>query len=270
MRRIVSTLILAPDELSRAGLFGILAGDRYRPTEAKGGWEAAASYSKALPAIVILILNRPMTDAAVVTMIEAMAKRSKVVVLAGQCDADLIRAAVGAGALACLPRSVSSSVLLQTLDLVVEGEGEVIFPASLAPAVLGWAELELGSNQADRSDSEKPAHKLSSREIDILKQLVRGDSNKQIGRQLNISEPTVKVHVKAILRKVRLSNRTQAAIWGLENLPDQVSTASALQASDRVASEATLVPRSVPPTAPNAKLKRRGALLSLQSPKPGA
>jgi two-component system nitrate/nitrite response regulator NarL len=147
-------------------------------------------------------------------------------------------------------------VLLQTLDLVIEGE--VIFPASLALAALGSTELEPESNHADRAAPAERAAPLSSREIDILKRLVHGESNKQISRQLIIAETTVKVHVKAILRKVRLRNRTQAAIWGLENLPDQVSTASALQASHRVASEVPLVPRSVPPPAPNAKLHGRG------------
>jgi two-component system nitrate/nitrite response regulator NarL len=60
--------------------------------------------------------------------------------------------------------------------------------------------------------------RLSSREIEILKRLVHGEPNKQISRRLDISETTVKVHVKAILRKIRVSNRTQAAIWGLDNL----------------------------------------------------
>jgi two-component system nitrate/nitrite response regulator NarL len=66
---------------------------------------------------------------------------------------------------------------------------------------------------------ERPI-RLSWREIDILKRLVHGDSNKQIGRRLDVSEMTVKVHVKAILRKVRARNRTQAAIWGVDHLPD--------------------------------------------------
>jgi two-component system nitrate/nitrite response regulator NarL len=59
---------------------------------------------------------------------------------------------------------------------------------------------------------------LSVREIEILRRLVHGDSNKQISRRVEISETTVKVHVKAILRKLGVRNRTQAAIWGLDRL----------------------------------------------------
>ncbi len=59
---------------------------------------------------------------------------------------------------------------------------------------------------------------LSSREAEILQCLVRGASNKDIARNLDMAEATVKVHLKAILRKIRVKNRTQAAIWAIGNL----------------------------------------------------
>ena len=58
---------------------------------------------------------------------------------------------------------------------------------------------------------------LSPRENSILRCLIEGDSNKCIARKIDIAEATVKVHVKAILRKIRVQNRTQAAIWGMNN-----------------------------------------------------
>jgi two-component system nitrate/nitrite response regulator NarL len=67
---------------------------------------------------------------------------------------------------------------------------------------------------------------------------VHGDSNKQIGRRLDVSEMTVKVHVKAILRKIRARNRTQAAIWGVDHLPDVL------------AAEAEIVPDASGPHGP--------------------
>lgn len=70
---------------------------------------------------------------------------------------------------------------------------------------------------------------LSAREIEILSCLAHGHANKRIARELNITEATVKVHVKAILRKLHLTNRTQAAIWAVQNgftwKPDASSTA---------------------------------------------
>ena len=58
---------------------------------------------------------------------------------------------------------------------------------------------------------------LSPRETSILRCLARGASNKLIGREIKISEATVKVHVKAILRKIGATNRTQAAVWAMGN-----------------------------------------------------
>jgi len=59
--------------------------------------------------------------------------------------------------------------------------------------------------------------KLSERENQILDGLVKGHANKVIARTCDITEATVKVHMKSILRKIRVGNRTQAAIWALEN-----------------------------------------------------
>jgi two-component system nitrate/nitrite response regulator NarL len=65
--------------------------------------------------------------------------------------------------------------------------------------------------------SDAMAPQLSPREKLILRCLIEGDSNKCIARKMDITEATVKVHVKAILRKIRVHNRTQAAIWGMNN-----------------------------------------------------
>jgi two-component system nitrate/nitrite response regulator NarL len=64
---------------------------------------------------------------------------------------------------------------------------------------------------------DKSTQLLSPREKSIMKCLIEGDSNKSIARKIDIAEATVKVHVKAILRKIRVQNRTQAAIWGMNN-----------------------------------------------------
>jgi DNA-binding NarL/FixJ family response regulator len=64
-----------------------------------------------------------------------------------------------------------------------------------------------------------PAHvRLSPREKAILYGLMDGCSNKVIARKLNVAEATIKVHVKAVLRKLRMNNRTQAAIWAYGNV----------------------------------------------------
>jgi two-component system nitrate/nitrite response regulator NarL len=64
-------------------------------------------------------------------------------------------------------------------------------------------------------DEQSVGAALSSRELEILKCLVAGDANKVISRRLGITDATVKVHVKSILRKLNVANRTQAAIWAV-------------------------------------------------------
>ncbi|GJE41195.1 Response regulator protein VraR [Methylobacterium soli] len=60
-------------------------------------------------------------------------------------------------------------------------------------------------------------HKLSPREIDVLKHLAGGASNKIIARACDLAEATVKIHVKNVLRKLKTQNRTQAALWAIEH-----------------------------------------------------
>ena len=63
---------------------------------------------------------------------------------------------------------------------------------------------------------------LSARETELFSQVVEVHSNKEIGRRLDITEATGKVHLKNVLRKIRVENRTQAAVWALANLPELV------------------------------------------------
>src|SRR5262249_48759432 len=74
---------------------------------------------------------------------------------------------------------------------------------------------ELANGTSD-TFSIRIRHGLTEREEQILRGLVKGQSNKMIARTCGSMEATIKVHVKSILRKIRVSNRTQAAIWALE------------------------------------------------------
>jgi two-component system nitrate/nitrite response regulator NarL len=65
--------------------------------------------------------------------------------------------------------------------------------------------------------SAQPADVLSPREREILQALARGGSNKEIAREMDLAESTVKIHVQHILRKLGLSSRVQAAVWAIEN-----------------------------------------------------
>ena len=118
---------------------------------------------------------------------------------------------------------MTCDVFIKSMELVMMGE--TIFPPAflsfvLDPegALLGEAAPRDENNQAMPIRTKNPfAPQLSTREKLILRCLIEGDSNKCIARKINIAEATVKVHVKAILRKIRVHNRTQAAIWGMNN-----------------------------------------------------
>ena len=85
--------------------------------------------------------------------------------------------------------------------------------------VNGSSALPLNGHEGDTHWAPPPQNhsRLSQREAHILDGLVQGHANKVIARSCNITEATVKVHMKSILRKIQVANRTQAAIWALEH-----------------------------------------------------
>jgi len=152
---------------------------------------------------------------------------------------DLV-AAYRAGANACFVKHMSCGAFIKTIESIING-GETILPPELLPFIDDHEDqykrvpaafnattngtatsgetthgaLMIGSGLSAIGIDTVP--RLSTREKCILRCMVEGDSNKAIARKIEIAEATVKVHVKAILRKIRLSNRTQAAIWAMNN-----------------------------------------------------
>jgi two-component system nitrate/nitrite response regulator NarL len=121
----------------------------------------------------------------------------------------------------------SCEVFAKSMELVMMGE--VVFP----PAFISFALVDdhSASNRASSVNSNGAIvnsngamltadtidPRLSPRERSILLCLIEGDSNKCIARKIGIAEATIKVHIKAILRKIHVQNRTQAAIWGVNH-----------------------------------------------------
>jgi two-component system nitrate/nitrite response regulator NarL len=135
----------------------------------------------------------------------------RVVLLTNRRDPDMLSAAVVAGASGILAKEISADGLCLSIELVLLGEK--IFPLHrllLEPAPA-----------TTTTDAPTPHHSgralLSPRESQILACLVDGLSNKTIARDLNMAEGTVKVHLKKLLRKLHVQNRTQAALWGKDN-----------------------------------------------------
>jgi DNA-binding NarL/FixJ family response regulator len=91
--------------------------------------------------------------------------------------------------------------------------GESVVSPEMSHKLLNALRNGGGATSPAKPEQDKDAPQLSPREIDILKQLTRGASNKEIARSLGIAETTVKIHVQHILRKLNLSSRVQAAVF---------------------------------------------------------
>ena len=93
----------------------------------------------------------------------------------------------------------------------------IALPSARLPIAAVVTSEEARNDASDGSFSIRVRHGLSEREEQVLRDLVRGLPNKMIARKRDMAEATVKVHMKSILRKLRVANRTQGAIWAVEN-----------------------------------------------------
>jgi two-component system, NarL family, nitrate/nitrite response regulator NarL len=165
---------------------------------------------------------------------------AKLVVLADSCTRPLLSSFIGADVNAILLTSISSEMLQRSLELVLVDHR--LFPAEIMSLIMDSAMARLPvysapvgrpiiagtsplSGRVHDDETALPAIMpseaqakvaLSKREHQILDCLVCGLPNKSIARELNITEATVKVYVKGLLRKIKVSNRTQVAIWALQ------------------------------------------------------
>lgn len=116
-----------------------------------------------------------------------------------------------AGADGYLLKSISANALIESLKLVALGEK--VFPSMLTD-FLG----AMRSNSSSTGERVRVGDvALSQRELDIIRRLADGHSNKSIAKDLSITEATVKVHLKTVLRKLGATNRTQVAIWAVQH-----------------------------------------------------
>jgi two-component system nitrate/nitrite response regulator NarL len=147
----------------------------------------------------------------------------RVAVVADHYRLDEMLSAFRKGANGYFVDLMTCDVFIKSAELVMMGE--TIFPPAFLSFVLdpesdhlvAAASRDEGGDAILVPTEDTVAPQLSPREKSILRCLIEGDSNKSIARKIDIAEATVKVHVKGILRKIRVQNRTQAAIWAMNN-----------------------------------------------------
>jgi two-component system nitrate/nitrite response regulator NarL len=218
MASIVS-VVIHPNRIFREGLASILAKSAFAPAcAAANANDVPAQISSAGEQVLVLIGVREVSKLAeALTATKANFPDAYVVVVGDATRRDNVKTAVELGATSFVDENLATPSLVKELELLTLGEPMI---SVCTPKQLVHHSEEivatLAVNERQPSDTRQLAEReLSGRETAILNHLVQGASNKVIAYQLQITEATVKVHVKSILRKIPAKNRTQAAIWAL-------------------------------------------------------
>ena len=230
MAKRIATLIIEPRSLVREGLVSLMASHSYHVI---GGVASTADIDSSLlvadvPRLVILGALPAEEAAPAASCIRKLWPDTKIVLLferALSTDYQNWQASEIDG---CIPLSVSPDVLVGTLQQILDGDLKILvheaasrsviaLPSARLPITPVVTNEEARTGAFDGSFSIRVRHGLSEREEQVLRDLIKGLPNKTIARKRDIAEATVKVHLKSILRKIRMANRTQAAIWALEN-----------------------------------------------------
>src|SRR5918993_5278519 len=226
----IPAFLICKNSLVRAGIRHILDGARYVVADELRDSSKQPAGPDASPVLYILDESHSADALAeVVADLTAQCPSARVVVLANHLDPATMMRALHAGVNGLCSTSMDRGALLKALDLVMLGE--TFIASTLVLTILDEAsqahqsEPSMTSALTPTNDATTRAHNLSSREVEILKRLMEGESNKVIARKLDIAEATIKVHIKSILRKVQVKNRTQAALWATAHLSAPSSAA---------------------------------------------
>ncbi len=179
---------------------------------AEGGFdtETAADYDEAERKVAeggydLVLLDFSMPGMRGLSGLERMMEPDgapPVALISGTANREVAEQALAAGAAGFLPKTLSARSLVNAVKFMAMGEQ--------------YAPLDFLRGGAEDAAPHPLAEKLSLRELQVLEGLTRGKSNKEIARDLEIREPTVKLHVKTLYRKIGAANRTQAAMIAKE------------------------------------------------------
>ncbi len=196
-------LLVAEDHnVVREGLVAIFASaaDMSVVAEARDGREAVAQFKKTRPDVAVLDLEMPrLSGLEAIQQIRAQDPAARIVVLTTYAGDERIHRALAAGASAYVLKDAETEVVLDAIRQVHRG-GTFVDPAVAS-------ELARHAMSGDA---------LSARELEVLRLISRGQSNKEIAAQLFVAESTVKTHVAAIHEKLKVSDRTEAVVKAIQ------------------------------------------------------
>ncbi len=209
----VKVLVVDDHTLFRKGIINLLQQQNGIEVvgEAKDGREGITLAKQLLPDVILMDVQMPECNGIQATeAIHEERPDSRIIMLTvSEQDEDLF-SAIKAGARGYLLKSVEPDHLLKAIDLLMKGEA--VIPHTMASKLL--TEFSTMAKQpVSKADASGDYRPLTNREKEILQTLSGGATNKEIGNTLNISEHTVKIHLKNILKKLHVNNRIQAAVY---------------------------------------------------------
>ena len=209
MSSTIRILIVDDHAIVRKGIRALLSTERDIQVigEAGDGAEAVIQAQTLRPDVILMDLVMPKTDGIEATkQITAQQPGARILVLTSFAADDKVFPAIKAGALGYLLKDTKPEDLVQAIHQVYRGE------PSLEPSIARKVLTELSTPQ-QKPLSPDP---LTERELDILRLIAQGRSNKEIAEELVITEMTVRTHVSNVLGKLHLASRTQAALYALK------------------------------------------------------
>jgi two-component system nitrate/nitrite response regulator NarL len=214
----VATALICQNTLLRRGIGHILSGTRFVLSEdACEDANGLPAVTDNAPELFLICDNRSSEEyVAVIQRLKEQYPSARVVIFADHMEPKAIIQVCQAGADGLCSTTMNHDALIKALGLVMLGE--TFISSSLCLPLIDQMLSGAPALAPVPTSDFSSASRLSTREAQILRCLMQGSSNKLIARDLGVAEATVKVHIKTILRKVKVANRTQAAMWAQQNL----------------------------------------------------
>lgn len=178
---------------------------------ASNGQDAFDKCTEFKPDIVLMDVRMPIMDGVLGTkLIKASFKDIKVVILTTFKDDEYIKEAIKNGAEGYILKNQSSDSIVDSLKAVIKGN--MVFEKNVAETISSLIKED------SKKDVDVDKYKLTGREMDVLKLIGEGLSNKEIAAEIHLGEGTIRNYVTSLLEKLELRDRTQLAIFYLKNL----------------------------------------------------
>ncbi|MBS4025454.1 MAG: response regulator transcription factor [Clostridia bacterium] len=208
----VRVLIVDDHILIRQGLRKILGLDpKIKVVDEAGDGQGAINLVRKLrPQVVLMDINMPGVNGIDATrIIKKELPQTGIIALTVHQDEEYVYELVRVGVSGYILKDVNPEILVETILKVARGES-VIDSAITTKLLMEFNRLAVGKEEKDKLEE------LSERELQVLKLIAKGHTNKQIGLELYISEKTVKNHITNIFRKLKVDDRTQAALCAIK------------------------------------------------------